>query len=371
MVRRPDSWIRLGLLACALALATAGGRLHGQSRAGESFAARIDRLSEPGGYFDTDNLISNERSYLHPIDALRESGVSGGVYIGVGPDQNFSYIAQIRPSMAFIIDVRRDNLLLHLLFKALFTVSRDRAEYLGLLFGRPPPPAGLRSGGDLRRTTVRELAEYVDGVSATAASAASALARADAALARFGVALTREDRDTIARFHRRFIAAGLSLRFQSTGRAPRSDYPTYRDLLLETDRGGRDGHYLASDDAFEFVKSLQLRDGITPVVGDLAGDRAMASIARDMADRNARLSAFYTSNVELYLAQDGLLPRFVANLARLPHDGRSVIIRTVFRTTTAESVPGYSSTSFVRPVAGLLDRHDRGRIRSYWDLIDQ
>ena len=96
----------------------------------------------------------------------------------------------------------------------------------------------------------------------------------------------------------------------------------------------------------------------------------MASIARDMADRDARLSALYTSNVELYLAQDGRLPRFVANLARLPHDGRSVIIRAVFRTTTAESVPGYSSTSFVRPVAGLLDRHDRGLIRSYWDLID-
>ena len=66
-----------------------------------AFAALIERLSEPGGYFDTDNLISNETSYLHVIGTLRELGVSGGAYIGVGPDQNFSYIAAIRPSIAF------------------------------------------------------------------------------------------------------------------------------------------------------------------------------------------------------------------------------------------------------------------------------
>src|SRR5579862_258058 len=84
-----------------------------------SFAAEIERLSERGGTFDTDNLISNERAYLDVIPALAARGVTGGAYVGVGPDQNFSYIARIRPSVAFIIDVRRDNLLLQLLFKAL------------------------------------------------------------------------------------------------------------------------------------------------------------------------------------------------------------------------------------------------------------
>src|SRR5689334_13818903 len=92
-----------------------------------AFAARIERLSEPAGEFDTDNLISNEQSYLDIVPALKAPGMSGGVYIGVGPDQNFSYIAALRPSIAFIIDIRRDNLLLHLLFKALFTEARNRA----------------------------------------------------------------------------------------------------------------------------------------------------------------------------------------------------------------------------------------------------
>src|SRR5687767_15063079 len=107
--------------------------------AANSFGAEIARLSEPEGAFDTDNLISNERSYLEVIPTLVAGGVSGGAYIGVGPDQNFSYIARIRPSVAYILDVRRDNLLLHLLFKALFARAPTRVAYLCLLTGRAPP----------------------------------------------------------------------------------------------------------------------------------------------------------------------------------------------------------------------------------------
>src|SRR5688572_8276755 len=87
------------------------------------FAAKIASLSEAPGYFDTDNLISNERSYLQVIPDLRAPAIRGHAYIGVGPDQNFSYIAAMRPSIAFILDIRRDNMLLHLLFKALFQLS--------------------------------------------------------------------------------------------------------------------------------------------------------------------------------------------------------------------------------------------------------
>jgi hypothetical protein len=109
------------------------------SRDHKSFAALSARLSEPGGYFDSDNLISNETSYLHVIGKLRELGVSGGVYMAVGPDQSFSYIAKIRPKMAILIDIRRDNLLQHLLFKSLFARSRNRIEYLCTYFGKPLP----------------------------------------------------------------------------------------------------------------------------------------------------------------------------------------------------------------------------------------
>src|SRR5436189_1579246 len=115
----------------ALVVLCAIGTWHSFAQPGPagSFARQISELSEPGGSFDTDNLVSNERSYLHVIPALKSGGPMGGAYVGVGPDQNFSYIAASRPLEAFIIDVRRDNLLLQLLFKALFEISETRAAY--------------------------------------------------------------------------------------------------------------------------------------------------------------------------------------------------------------------------------------------------
>jgi hypothetical protein len=88
-----------------------------------------------------------------------------------------------------------------------------------------------------------------------------------------------------------------------------------------------------------------------------------------MSDRGERLSAFYVSNVELYLWQDGAFSQFMANLARLPSEPCSVVIRAVFGTTIDESVPGYYSTSVVQPVADLLRGHQQGRYRSYWSII--
>ncbi len=123
-----------------------------------SFGGLIAGLSEPNGYFDTDNLISNEQSYLTVLPDIDRAGLRGGAYIGVGPDQNFSYIAAARPAVAFIIDVRRDNLLLHLLFKALFSLARTRVEYLALLCGRPAP-ANIEAW---RSKRIDALTAYVD-----------------------------------------------------------------------------------------------------------------------------------------------------------------------------------------------------------------
>jgi hypothetical protein len=136
----------------------------------ERLADVVARLSEPGGDFNSDNLISNEASYLHVVGAMRGLGVRGGAYVGVGPDQNFSYIAQVRPAVVFIIDIRRDNLLEHLLFKALFAAARNRAEYLALWTGRPTPPDVERWG----ERPIEQIVAYLDSVPATPVSAAAA-----------------------------------------------------------------------------------------------------------------------------------------------------------------------------------------------------
>ena len=335
----------------------------------ESFAQLVERLSEPGGYFDTDNLISNERSYLHVIDALEQQGVRGGAYIGVGPDQNFSYIAAIQPDIAFIVDIRRDNVLQHLMFKALFHLSRNRLEYLSLLHARPLPQQ-LEAWND---RAIDDLVTYIDTVTVVPARAARAFVLIDSTLATFGVPLVDADRETIGRFHSAFAQEGLGLKFRSYGRRALPHYPAFRDLLLETDLAGRHASYLADESSFRFVKSLQERDRIIPVIGDLAGDHALAAIAELLAERDLSVSAFYTSNVEFYLMRNGRFAQFADNATRLPHDERSVFIRSLFNRTFwfthPRSVPGYASVQLLQSMQDFSDTMDGAGYRSYEDLV--
>jgi hypothetical protein len=350
------------LLLAVSAVQTGAPQPAVRARPTSPFAAQIAALSEPAGYFDTDNLISNESSYLQVLPALRQ--VRGGAYIGVGPDQNFTYIAEIRPSIAFIIDIRRDNLLLHLLFKALFEQSRTRVEYLAQLVGRPVPADVER----WRKAPIERLIAYVDG--SPPDSIAPLRARLEVAIRKTGVPLSPADFETIAGFHRRFIADGLSLRFQSIGRPPQSHYPTYRQLLGDSDPDGRRGNYLASEDAFQFVKKLEEQDLVVPVVGDISGPTALAAIGRAIGARRQRLSAMYVSNVEFYLFGVGSFQRFVANLRRVPHESDSVLIRSVFgRFAPGGRRPGDGSASRVQSIDELLNGVAAGRFQQYDDLV--
>ena len=331
------------------------------------FAALIARISEPGGYFDTDNLISNESSYLHVIGKLEELGVHGGAYLGVGPDQNFSYIARIRPDIAFIIDIRRDNLLQHLWFKALFELAPTRIEYLSLMMGRKPPARPAR----WEDATIAALIDQVSVRPVDAETLAEARRRVlDAAVAS-GVPLSAEDRATIARIHQRFALAGFGLRFTSYGRAPRPFYPTYGELLLEKDLQGRQVSYLASEADYRFVRDLERRNLVVPVVGDLAGSHALATIAEVLRGRGTAVSAFYLSNVEFYLMQNGSFDRFAHNVTALPAQNDAMLIRSVFGQfyVHPQNVPGYSSTQLLQTVASLVGGFEAGRYRTYDDLV--
>ena len=353
--------LRAAALPVLLVLAVAAGQA---PPAAPAFAARIAALSEPGGFFDTDNLISNERSYLQVMPDLAAAGLHGGAYIGVGPDQNFSYIARLRPSIAFIVDVRRDNLLLHLVFKALFEQAPTRVEYLSLLFGREPPPRP----DEWRTASLERLASWIDAGRPSAARTAAIDARLDAAVKAFRVPLSDDEVATMRRFHHAFIDAGLALRFESLGRSPRRYYPTYRDLLMETDPGGTRRHYLASESDYAFVRALEQRDLVVPVVGDLSGSKAVAAIGRLLSERGEAITAFYTSNVEFYLFGRSTFSRFVANLRQLPRAKGSLIIRSVFDGYARAAAPGYASISLTQPIDELLDAYANGRIRSYGEL---
>ena len=367
-MRAPTNRRRHGLAFVGLVVASvllSGAARPAYLQAPSTFAARVAQLSERGGDFDFDNLISNEKSYLHVIPALHAARVTGGAYIGVGPDQNFSYVAQIRPTIAFVVDIRRDNMLLQLLFKALFSMSATRVDYMSQLFGRPVPPVSA----DWRKADVDRLAKYIDETPEVA-SVNRLRARVDAVIRSFGVPLSAKDLATIDRFHRKFIAEGLGLKFESPAPAPKGYYPTYRELLFETDREGHQWNFLASEDDFQFLRTLERRDLVVPVVGDLGGSTAMNAISRMVSARGERVSAFYVSNVEFYLSADGKFQSFLGNVARLPHTERSIVIRSVFGGyRLRESVPGYYSTSLVQPMDELLTGFSNGRYKTYEDLL--
>jgi hypothetical protein len=203
---------------------------------------------------------------------------------------------------------------------------------------------------------------YVDSVEATPGAVGTLRHKVDETIAGFGVPLSSADFETIDRFHRTFIDAGLALRFRTRGQAPRFYYPTFRELLLATDAGGRMRNYLASEEDFQFVRSLEARDRLIPVVGNVNGPHALGAIAAAIAERRERVSAFYISNVENYLFRDGTFPRFADNLGRLPRDARSVMIRSIFG--------GSFSVSVVQSMDEMVADASRGKYRNYPDLVN-
>lgn len=361
--------MRLLRLAAALLVALPLPLAAQRTDAAPTFASLVARLSEPGGYFDSDNIITNEASYLKIASQLSKVGVRGGLYMGVGPDQNFSYIALIRPSIAFMVDIRRDNLLEHLLFKSLFVMARNRLEYLCLLLGKPVP-------ADVERWTGRptsDILAYISRTPTDSEAVRTARAASNGRINAFGVPLDARDRSTIDAYRAEFIASGLDTRYSSLGRNNRSDYPSFGQLIRATDRAGREIGYLAEEDAYQYVRSMERRDRIIPIVCNVAGTTAMRSIARYAEENGLVVSAFYLSNVEQYLIQrDQGFDRYVANVRALPHNASSVIIRSYFgRFGQTHPLfvpgPGTVSTSMIEPIDSFLRRATT--LGGYADLV--
>src|SRR5579872_6265586 len=105
----------------------------------EQFWKLSAESSEPDGTFRSDNLLSNELYFQFVIPDLVKTAKAERIYMGVGPEQNFTYITALKPRMVFIVDIRRGNLDLQLMYKALFDLSANRAEFMSRLFSKKRP----------------------------------------------------------------------------------------------------------------------------------------------------------------------------------------------------------------------------------------
>jgi hypothetical protein len=332
----------------------------------------IDQFSESGGYFRSDNLVSNEITFQHVIPDLQKSTTTGGVYLGVGPDQNFTYIVALQPKIAFIVDIRRQNMLQHLLYKSLIEQSGDRADFLSLLFSRPRPP-----GLDTASTAEALFHAYRAVAPDSGAYRKNVAAVRKHLLEEHRFPLSPDDVYALEYVYSAFFDAGPDLtysypRMAATSFRPRR-MPTYEELMVATDSFAVNRGYLGSEASFRILADMQRRNLIVPLVGDFGGDKALRSVARYLKDNRATVTAFYTSNVEQYLFQGDAWRGFFANVAELPVDSSSTFLRAVFNMGGMQyrSLPsGPRSVTLMASIAESVKAFNEGRIQSYFDVIE-
>jgi hypothetical protein len=335
------------------------------------FSRIIQQFSEEGGYFQSDNFTSNETAYLHIVSRLREVGVKDGAYIGVGPEQNFTYIAKIRPRIAFIVDIRRQAVIQHLMYKAIFHQAETRAQFLAWLFSEPIPGKDALS----KDVPVESLIEYVRITPATEEALQANLAAIRRTIeGEFRFPLSPEDLESLRYVYSAFYHGNLSISFRFGSRsyasAWRAGFPGLRDLILATDEDGNKGNFLASEADYQFVRTLHRQNRIIPVVGDFAGPKALASVAEYLRRNGYTVSAFYTSNVEQFLFGNDTYARFAENVRKLPIHENSVFIRAVRSGWDRHpaALPGHRMTPMLQRLSEFFQDFDDGLLTDYWNL---
>jgi hypothetical protein len=329
------------------------------------FSNLIRGFSEEGGYFFSDNLISNETPYLTVVDKLRQLGASGGAYIGVGPEQNFTYIAKVRPRIAFIVDIRRQAVIQHLMYKALFHLSPAPAGFLSHWLSRP-----LTKDAPAANASITEVLAYFSKTRADDQTHAKGLAEIRRVIQEdFQFPLSAGDQTSLEYVYRSFREEGLETAFRLNGWTD-GEFPTLREVILQPDQNGKLGNFLASREDYDFVRGLHLKNLIIPIVGDFGGKKALAAIADYLRKSGITVTAFYLSNVEQYLFEDGSFPTFANSVRRLPRSENSLFIRWVYqRYDHPARLSGQRSTSLLQRMSVFLTDFDAGRYQNYIDLI--
>ena len=330
------------------------------------FKRLITDFSEPGGDFLSDNLISNETAYLPVLNKLQELKASGGAYIGVGPEQNFSYIAKIRPRIAFIVDIRHMAVTQHLMYKAIFHLSSDRAQFLSRLLSRP-----LASEKPLTaNATMPELLKYFGAAKVDEKTFAANFAAIRQTIEKdFEIKLSEFEVKELTYLLSSFKADGLAIAFRLGGGW--SSFPSLNEVLSQTDPSGKSNHFLASVDDYNYLRQMHMKNLIIPINGDFAGKKALASIGDYLRKNNVTVTAFYLSNVEQYLFGDGVFADFAANIKKLPINEQSLFIRSIWdRYDHPAHLPGHLFTMILQRMPVFVKDFEANRYRYYYQLLD-
>lgn len=329
----------------------------------EVFWKMVVEMSEPDGSFQFENFLSNELGYQSVIPRLLEGTKPGGAYLGVAPEQNFTYIASLKPKIAFIVDIRRQNMIELLMYKALFELSETRADFLSKLFARRRPE-GLseKSTADELFDAYRQVRRDPDIEKQTLQAMKDLLVRnrkfelRPADLSGFS---------SIEYVYSVFASAGPYLDYSTGGRGAGINNPTYEDLMEIDDGAGQRRSYLANEENYRFVRDMERKNLIVPLVGDFAGPKTIRSVGQYLKDHQTTVTAFYLSNVEQYLFNDDRAQDFYENVAMLPVEPSSMFIRSF----SGGGGP-FRFQSALSSMEIFLKEFRAGRIRQYGNVRD-
>jgi hypothetical protein len=301
------------------------------SLSNEQFWAIISEFSENGGSFPSDNFTSNELQIGQVAADLIARGRTGGAYLGVGPEQNFTYIAAVRPEIVFIVDIRRQAVMQHLMYKAIFEMSNNRSEFIARLFSKPVQTPAAAD------TSIRDIWNLYAPVASD-----SALYRTNAEAIHTHLTRTRAlplsvpDSLTIAQVYSVFWRHGPAISYNArVGSAP-SGNPApanFLSLTLITDTSGVARSFLASEENYQFVRTLHSKNLFIPVVGNFGGPQALRKVGDFLRAHRTFLNGHYVSNVEQYLFRPPSGPgqpvwrEYYTSIGFMPLDSLSVFIR--------------------------------------------
>lgn len=334
----------------------------------EEVGPLLARLSEDPGNFPSENYVTNETSLLHVGKTLQEPALHGRAYVGVGPEQNYTYLAMLEPRVAYVVDIRRGNMLEHMFFRGCFEASATRLDFLSALSMRRPtttkatPPTSDDIGA---------LEDAFRGVPPDAALREEGVARTKALLDRLHVAHTAADDKTIARIHDAFSKHGLAIKYTMIG--SQRLYPSLGENFAARDRESGATSFLGSEEAYARARRLVTENRVLPVVGDFGGTHALRAVAEDMRARGDKLGVFYTSNVEQYLFESRTYGNFVASVDAMPRDDASRIVRVWFDAGKPHPAQrdGHRTTQLVMPASAFVDRAKSKPFHYYWDVVNQ
>ena len=334
----------------------------------KDFWRMIVDLSEPGGTYPYENFVSNELQYQDVVPALKATTKPGGVYIGVGPEQNFTYAAVLQSKLAFVIDIRRQNMLELLMYKALFEMSPNRADFVSNLFSRVRP-AGL----DTKTTPAALFATY-ENAKVDSNLLAKNLLAIKAYMTRHGYQLSSEDFGNIEKVYAVFSRGGPGINYAFASPSPAGGPPpeaTYSRMMNTTDITGRNSSFLATEENYLYVREMQQKNLIVPLVGDFAGPAVIRNVGRYLTEHKATVAVFYISNVETYL-NDAQKQAFYANVTTLPVDSSSMFIRHILGNPARGLswwMPGMSNVSTVAPMSEFISQIKTGRRPTFQEIV--